>query len=90
MARTDRGDQQITNTDPETNAHDQLDRSTQSLTERHAEAHDGSDRGEEWSTVVDDMHGDQPGEPRRQRRLNDGRGSASPTTQSTHEFIAKV
>ena len=87
--RTDRGDQQITDADSETNAHDQLDDSTQPLTERDAEAHDGSHRREERSTVVDDMHGDQPGEPRRERRLHDRHGSVSPTRQPTREFLAK-
>ena len=88
--RTDRGDQQITDADSETNAHDQLDDSTQPLTERDAEAHDGSHRREERSTVVDEMHGDQPGEPRRERRLHDRHGGVSPPRQPTREFLAKA
>jgi len=74
----------------ETNAHDQLDDSTQPLTERDAEAHDGSHRREERSTVVDEMHGDQPGEPRRERRLHDRHGGVSPPRQPTREFLAKA
>ena len=63
---------------------------TQPLTERDAEAHNGSDRREERSTVIEDMHGDQPGEPRRERRLHDRDGRVSPTRPPTREFLAKV
>ena len=75
---------------PDTNPDDQLHRSTQPLTERHAEADDGSDRREEGSTVADDMPSDQPGEPRRHRRLDDGHGGALPTPHSTRELLTKA
>jgi hypothetical protein len=85
--RTDRGDQKIADTDAETNPQDQLDRSTQPLTARHAEAHDGSDRHEERS-MVPTLCTPTSQEPRRQGCLDDSHGTASQTLQSTCELLA--
>jgi hypothetical protein len=88
-SRTDPGDQQIPDADPDGDPDDQFDDATQSLAQREAEAHDGSDRREERNTVADDMNGDQPGESGRQCGLGDRQSSASPAPQSVLELRAE-
>jgi len=69
---------------------DQFDDATQSLAQREAEAHDGSDRRKERDTMAADMNGDQPGESGRQCGLGDRQSRASPAPQSVLELRGRT
>jgi hypothetical protein len=73
-ARAEHQDEQIADGDPERDADDDLEGAPAALAERQSERDDRRDGREERPRVADDLGGDEPGDQRGQRDLDDRPG----------------